>query len=226
MTERLTLLPGPTPDDIDLDLLELGAVPDSGDRAIIEAARSGPLSQADAEIAEARDYFNRNAASLRPDRSTPWWRLTWRVAPVAALAAAALLLIGLVRPGADPAGIRSMGGLQVEIEVIRDGGFVDATGFEAADEIYVDILVPASGFLDVWTQQADGAVSELVVAQPVRQGDLLDLAGAILLDAYAGEEWLMFRVSDWPTAPRTLDQVDFADLKPGRSYALEVTRSR
>jgi len=226
MTPRLTVLPGDAPDDIDLDLLELGAVPAPHDRARIEAARSGPLSEAHAELAEARALFARQAPPLRPERRTPWSRTAWRLAPGVALAAAALLVVGLLSGSPSDDGVRPMGGLVVELDVVRDGADVDAGSFVADDELLVHLRSPHGGYLDVWTRQADGAISPLVVGQPVQRGERVTLPGAVRLDRYAGREWLLFRVTDTPSAPQNLADLLPSDLEPGRSHAIEVTRQR
>lgn len=227
MTPRFTVLPSEDPDSIDLELLELGAVPDPSDRAAIEGARSGPLADTDRELADARAFFAAHAAPL-PSKAARQPRPFGRGFPLLALAAALLLVIGLSvgRGPADPPP-RPMGGLGVEMAVVREGHRIAVPrSFEPSDEVHVALRSPEDGFLDVWTRQADGTVSELLVGYPVVQGVQVTLPGAIRLDPYPEEEWLMMRVTPSPTASGGLVGVSLDELRPGTSFSVEVTRTR
>ncbi len=263
MNPRLTILPGPEPDDIDLDLLALGAAVSTADRARIEAARAGPLAEADAELADARARFAEHARPLRSeapepvrsakpsaeqatkstagrDRDRPDLAVTepprlrskrWRLVPLVALAVAALVLGWLGRPSPDN-GVRAMGGgllaepggLAVQLVVRRGGQIHYGPDLRANDELHVRVQSPRDGYLDVWTRQDDGSVSQLVVGEPVAAGRSIELPGAIRLDGYEGEEWLVVRVGAVPSDPDDPAAWGPDDLEPASSWALEVTR--
>ncbi|MEM6926647.1 MAG: hypothetical protein AAF602_06955 [Myxococcota bacterium] len=228
MKPQLTVLPGSEPDDIDLDLLELGVGLTLEERSRIESARRGPLAQADADLMEARARFDAGARPLRRQARRPPWPLL--AAGGLALAAAALATVGLSGLG-DP-GVRPMGGveapvsaLDVDLQVLRGGQPASGGDFRADDELLVTLESPRDGFLDVWTRQEDGGLSLLVFGRPVRQGEPMSLPGAIRLDPYAGKEWLMMRVTDEPSAPAAFADLAPADLEPTTSWSLEVTRA-
>ncbi|MEN0060971.1 MAG: hypothetical protein AAGA48_02415 [Myxococcota bacterium] len=210
MSPQLSLLPGDTPDDIDLDLLELGAISDGLDRARVEASRTGPLAEADQELADARAFFNAHATPLRPHPpSSSWVQRAWPWASALALAASLFLVFLATRPSPTPDRYLPMGSLQVDVA-------------NATERLNLVVRSPGKGFLDVWTRQEDGSVSALMVGRPVHPGERFKLT--IALDDYDGEEWLMAQFTDQPSSEEALLGRRHTDLDPGRSFAVEVTR--
>lgn len=218
------------PDEVDLELLQLGAIDDPLPHARVEAAAQGDLSRAAAEMDAYRAFFSEHAPGL--PQAPPSWALPRWVAPVL-LAALLLLTIGLLTPGPDEPGYRAKGGLPVDVAVVRaEEPVTSAQGFEPGDQVFLRFVSPSDGYVDVFTVQDDGAVSVLVESAPSRAAERFVLPGAVQLDAHDGREWLVVQLVDQVSPPEFIEQ-DGQELLPDpgahateRRWVLDVTRAR
>lgn len=217
------------PDEIDLELLRLGAIDDPEEAARIEAAARGPLAGADADIAIYRSYWKAHRAPLLAPEApaSPWWRSRW--VPVLAMAALVLLLLRTTLQAPQPDEVRPMGGLPIDLVTMRQGQpLPDLTSFHTGDQLRVALVPPHDGYLDVATVEADGSVSLLVVGQQVRAGERFALAGAIRLDDTGEREWLVVELVERPRSEGATESA-FRGLLPtpsasGTRWVQEVTR--
>jgi hypothetical protein len=147
------------------------------------------------------------------------------VAPLVAIAAAALLVVAWPR---DP-GFQARGVPQVDLWRTHDGAPIEQTApFRGGDQLGLALVVDQSRFVSVVTLQDDGGVSPLVVGQEVRGGSRFELPGRIALDDYPGREWLIVVATpEPPTEDQLTDAVDGLlpepAAGPGR-WVVEVTR--
>lgn len=218
------------PDEFDLELLRLGAIDDPERAAAIEAAAAGPLAAADDEMQVYKAYWEAHRPPLpAPEASTPWWRS--RGAAVFAMAALVLLVLGTALREPTQDGVRSMGGLPVDVVATRSGELADG-GFRSGDQLRLALVPPADGYLDVATVEEDGTVSLLAVAQPVRAGERFALAGAIRLDDTAEREWLVVELVEHPRSAAATESALRGLLPKASAWASdhrwvqEVTRRR
>ena len=221
------------PDELDLELLHLGAIDDPARAAQIEAAAAGPLAAAAEELRAYAAYWKAHRPPLPlPEAPTasPWWRSRGLV--VAAMAALVLLaLMSPLQPTRQD-GVRSMGGLPVDVLPTRDGELLPdgLHRLHDGDELRLSLTPPADGYLDIATVEEDGRVSLLVVGQRVRAGERFALAGAIRLDDTTQREWLVVELVERPRSAAAAEAA-FRDLLPQPSpspsthrWVQEVTR--
>lgn len=216
------------PDEIDLELASIGAVP-AGAMPPIERAAVGPLRGARESLEAHRAWF----LATRPGLPAPApRRARWpavAVAALAALAAAALVGVAIApAPAPEAAEVRVMGGLPVDLQVRRGGRAAPSGSFRAGDDVFLRFTAPAPGRVRVATVQADGAVSVLEPGRQVRAAEVFTLDGAARLDDHRGREWLVVTLEPEGAPPR-----DFAGLLPDpaahagpRTWVLDVTRER
>lgn len=218
------------PDEIDVELLRLGGIAHPMIRQRVERAADSTLSEASADMDRYAQIFARHAPGL----PAPAPRASWRRWVVPALAAAMALLIAGSLAWQDPApdGVRSMGGLPVDVAVTRDAGPVPPpVDYRAGDRVHLGFVADRDGYVDVYTVQEDGAVSVLLRGAPVEATRRFVMPGAAKLDAYAGSEWIVIELADAPRQHQRLVEAGRALLPdpalrvgPGR-WALEVTRA-
>ncbi|MCB9684008.1 MAG: hypothetical protein H6738_01355 [Alphaproteobacteria bacterium] len=225
---RFQLLPVEAPDEVDLELAEMGAPLHATQRERIDAAPEA--DELRASFAEARRDFDRLRRPLphQPANDVRPWR--W-VAAAAALAAAIGLVV-LAR-GPDDDGVRAMGGLPVDLAVRHvDGTTGTPEHLAAGDELFVKLVAPADGVVEVVTVQDDGAVSILDPGHDVRARERFVLDGAARLDDHHGREWL---VVTWVDRGRDAVSIeaDARSLLPDpaahagpRRSVTEITRGR
>jgi len=225
----LSISPTETPDELDLELLLLGAVPPE-QAGPIEAARTGALADVAAEIEAAREVFRRDALPIRPAAAPPR-RSGWLVA-AGALALAAAVVLVLLLP-ADP-GIRSMGaGLPVDLSIHRSGTAAEQ-GFRPGDELGLALTPTLNGWVNIGVVQEDGRVFPLVWGESIaaQRGVPLTLDDSVRIDDYAGREWLVVHLSTGPLSAQKWERALRGSLpepaqRQGKTwYSREITRVR
>jgi len=226
-------LPSAEPDEIELELLRLGAITDPEQRTTIEAAAAGPLGPVERELQAFESYWAAHRPPLPLPTSvptTPWWRR--RSVAAAAMAALVVLALATSLRGPPTEGVRAMGALPVDVVHLRDGEPVgDGEGLHrAGDHLRLALSVPADGYIDVVAVEANGKVAPLVVGRPVRAGERFSLAGAIRLDDTEQREWLVVELVEEKRDAATVKD-DMRGLLPEpssksarRRWVQEVTR--
>lgn len=208
------------PDEIDLELLELGGVPPA-DAARIRAAAAGPLRPAAAALARDRRAF------FAPRRSSgPLLRASLAIAALSAVGVA----IGGWWAGPRPE-VRPKGGLPVDVAASRGGAPVALSELHAGDRLTLGLVAPDDGVIHVVTVEADGGVSVLEPGRVVSRGDRFALDGAAELDDHAGREWLVVTLDGHPADVAALGDRARALLpdptrhQGPRTWVLDVTRA-
>lgn len=195
MTAELRPGTSGTPDEIDLELLQLGAIEDPQVRDRIEAASHRELAPVAEELERYRAYFSRHAPGLGPPR-TLWSGAARWVTPLLA-AALLLFMVGVLFPFGTEGEFRAKGGLPVDVALLRDGVAVPTPWrFAMGDQVHVRFVAPVDGFVDVYTVQDDGAVSVLVRSEHVSAAQRFELPGAVRLDGHDGREWLVVELHE------------------------------
>jgi hypothetical protein len=223
-----TVSPG-EPDELDVELWSIGAVPASAEPRIRELA-VGPQRALLADLEAHKTWFR---LAHRPLGAPVVRRWVFAGAAAQAVAAAAALFARQLGPVAapEPTEVRAMGGLPVDLVVRRDGQVMESGTWRAGDELFVRFVAPADGVVRVITVQADGALSVLEPGRRVRSGERFVLDGAARLDDHAGREWLVATLDDHPlddddAAAQVRSWLPDPGAHPGpRRWIREITRS-
>lgn len=241
---------GETPDEIDLELLEAGALDDPEVQARVRAAAAGALRQEAEDLAEARRAWSASRRPLLPQAvdanpAAPEaeavggppragrGRRVRSLALWAGLAAAAALAVVALRGGppapTDPEPALRRMGAALPIAVTRAGA---ADGpWREGDTLSLAVGVDVAGELVVATLQEDGAVAIHDTA-PVEAGSRYATPGALALDGYAGREWVVVLVAPEGLSVAAREEAvrallpDPASACQGSCGALDVTRAR
>ena len=174
--------------------LEQWAIGDLGDaaQARVEEAMSQDAALRERALALRHRILNASVPALRlPSRPRmPRWA-PWTLAAIGALAVA-LLVVSLPRSSTETV---FRGPLSFEVEMVRMhlGSVQPVFGVVTAstgDRLQWTIECASAGFLHVFDVQEDGSVEVWLPSRPVRAGERID--GAVLLDAYEGQEKIVF----------------------------------
>lgn len=218
------------PDEIELELLAIGALDDDPDRkaAAARAAENGMAGLA-ADIERFRAGWA--AAPPLPRPATAANNTRWYGLLVAIAAAIVIAVLGWSHPD-DDGGFRAMGRLPVDLVVLREGATLPATTpVVAGDRLDLAFVAPHAGYAWVGTVQDDGQVTVLYrTPAPLAAGQRFDLPGAVELDAWTGREWLVVELTPAPVEDGLLVE-RMGDMLPeptgsASTWVHEVTRSR
>lgn len=126
-----------------------------------------------------------------PANNTRAW---WGVAAVGVAAAASLVVVAGL-PSTDPAGSRFKGGLDLKVELVRNGLGVEQFGVvhaRSGDRLQYEVTSDVDGVLVVADLQDDGVLSMWQEAVELRAHETYK--GAAILDDYEGSErvYLLF----------------------------------
>lgn len=215
-------------DEFDLELLEAGA--ELSPERISAVQQDATLDPARNEIAQIRSWWatHRPALPVRAPVSTPNRWVLWGTA--LAIAATVLLVVG---PMLNEHPYRAMGEPEIDLLRIRAGLPVESTeAVRAADQLSVSLVPEETRYVTVATLQEDGAVSLLVVSERIPAGSRFELPGRMVLDGYAGREWLVVSTAAESQGSSALD-AELRALLPEPSahesaerWVIEITRGQ